>query len=100
MDKTIQNAMMHLTSKAGVRSVAGFVDVPNLLVVDYELFPHAVDVLVGVDGLYIPAFEVQELGESLPVYEIKEALTLLDIKILDVEIKEYAKLLIHSHFLR
>ncbi len=83
--KQIQQGMMHLTMLAGVRSVVSFADVPNLLVVDYSGFPNPVNVLVGINGLYIQSSDVLSMGESLTVYEIKEALDLLDIKILEGE---------------
>ena len=81
--KSIDTAMIVLSRKRGVDSVASCGEVPNLLVVDYGHFPHAINVLVGVDELYILPSECESLAHDLTIYEIKDGLTALNISILE-----------------
>ena len=82
--KAINSAMLELSCTQGVDSVTSCDEVPNLLIVDYDPFPHAVNVLVGMDELYILPSECESLAHDLTIYEIKEGLTALNIKILEL----------------
>ena len=82
--KELNMVMLDLSCVQGVGSVTSCDGVPNLLIVDYDPFPHAVNVLVGMDELYILPSECESLAHDLTIYEIKEGLTALNIKILEL----------------
>jgi hypothetical protein len=82
--KGIDMAMLAISHHVGVESVVSCSKVPNLLTVYYSPFPHPINVLVGIDGLYTLHNDI----DTLVLCGCSVVVVLAELKALNISILE------------